>query len=81
MKKLAGRVQDAKQQGLLDSQLGKPTQRRPKTAIVNFVSFHVEVLSSLAFHFVKLHHNVSIFARENFGMEDVVAPFYRKHFK
>ncbi len=68
-------------QGLLDKQLGKPRTRRPKTAIVNFVAFHVEVLSALTFHFSKLRHNVSVFSREDYGMQDVVSPFYKKNFK
>ena len=65
--------------GLLDPALGSPRKRHPRTAVVNFVNFHVEVVSTLTFHFNKLRHNVSVFAREDYGMQDVVWPFYRKN--
>ena len=40
-----------------------------------------QVLSSLLFHFAKLRHNTTVYAREGFSMEAVVAPYYRKPFK
>ena len=60
---LPPRVQEAQEQGLLDPQLGRPRTRRPRTAIVNFVSFHVEVrppasppARCLAFCSIQLYH-------------------------
>ncbi|GAB4821499.1 hypothetical protein N2152v2_008545 [Parachlorella kessleri] len=74
-------MEEVRSKGLLDPTLGKPRKRHPRTAIVNFVGFHVEVVSSLAFHFAKLRHNVTVFAREDYGMQGVVWPFHRKNFK
>lgn len=74
-------LQEARALGLLDPQLGRPRSRRPRTAIVNFVSFHVEVVSALLFHFVKLRHNVTVYSREDFGMEEVIKPYYSRPLK
>jgi hypothetical protein len=66
----------------LDPELGNPTQRKPKTAILNFVRYHTEVVAVAAFHFVKLRHNVTVFTREDeFDMGDVINPYFWKGFR
>ena len=66
----------------LDPELGNPTQRKPKTAILNFVRYHTEVVAVAAFHFVKLRHNVTVFTREDeFDMGDVMNPYFWKGFR
>ena len=66
----------------MDPELGNPTQRKPKTAILNFVRYHTEVVAVAAFHFVKLRHNVTVFTREDeFDMGDVINPYFWKGFR
>lgn len=63
--------------GLVPSDLGQPVDRRPRTAIVNTVKYHTEIVASLAYHFTKLNHNVTIFARDDsLGIERVIHPFH-----
>lgn len=43
------------------------------------VSFHVEVVASLAYHFSKLKHNVTVYTRDDqLGMQPVMYPFHWK---
>lgn len=59
-----------------------PRKRKPRTAIVNMVSFHTEVVTALTYHFVKMRHNVTVFTRpDDFGMGDVITPFFWKSFR
>ena len=75
-------AQEVSRKGLLDPELGKPTTRRPRTALLNFVKYHTEVVAALTYHFVKLSHNVSIFSRDdNFEIDDVLTPYFWKGVK
>lgn len=66
----------------LDPELGNPTLRKPKTAIVNFVRYHTEVVAVAVFHFVKLRHNVTVFTRDDpFEMGEVISPYFWKGFR
>ncbi|KAL4427608.1 hypothetical protein ABPG75_001697 [Micractinium tetrahymenae] len=66
----------------LDPELGNPTYRKPKTAILNFVRYHTEVVAVAVFHFVKLRHNVTVFTRDDpFEMGDVINPYFWKGFR
>lgn len=55
------------------------SSRKPRTAIINMVSFHVEIVASLAYHFSKLKHNVTVYTRDDqLGMQQVMYPFHWK---
>lgn len=56
--------------------------RRPRTAVLNMVAFHTEVVSALTYHFVKMKHNVTVYARDDdLGMGTVVKPFFWKGYR
>ncbi|PSC68981.1 hypothetical protein C2E20_7512 [Micractinium conductrix] len=66
----------------LDPELGNPTYRKPKTAILNFVRYHTEVVAVTVYHFVKLRHNVTVFTRDDpLNMGDVLNPYFWKGFR
>jgi hypothetical protein len=66
-----------KWRGQLDSELGEPIYRKPRTAILNQVRFHTEVVAALTYHFSRLAHNVTVFVDNDLlGMDDVTNPFY-----
>ncbi|PRW45695.1 hypothetical protein C2E21_5862 [Chlorella sorokiniana] len=66
----------------LDPELGAPVTRKPKTAILNFVRYHTEVVAVTVFHFVKLRHNVTVFTRDDpFHMGNVMHPYFWKGFR
>ena len=70
-------LQAAQAAGLVPSDLGHPIERRPRTAIVNTVKYHTEIVASLTYHFMKLNHNVTVFARDDsLGIERVIHPFH-----
>lgn len=75
-------LQLAQKGNAIPSDLGRPLDRLPRTAIINTVRFHTEVIASLTYHFIKLNHNVTVFARDDaLGMERVIHPFHAKGFK
>ncbi|KFM23896.1 hypothetical protein F751_6864 [Auxenochlorella protothecoides] len=69
-------------EGGLEEELGDPLSRRPRTAIVNMVSYHEEVVAAVGYHLLKLRHNVTVFTKATaLGMEEVVRPFLWKGFR
>lgn len=75
-------MQSARARGDIAPDLGNPLGRRPHAAVLNFVKFHTDVVASLAYHLVKLNHNVTVFVRDDeLGMDDVIHPFHWKGFK
>jgi len=74
--------QAAQSSGLVAVDLGHPTGRQPRTAIVNTVKFHTEIVASLIYHFSKINHNVTVYARnDGLGIERVINPFHWKGIK
>ena len=74
--------QAAQSSGLVATDLGHPINRQPRTAIVNTVKFHTEIVASLIYHFTKLNHNVTVYARDDgLGIERVINPFHWKGLK
>ncbi|KAH7623648.1 hypothetical protein Ndes2526B_g00880 [Nannochloris sp. 'desiccata'] len=72
----------AQSSGLVAVDIGHPTDRQPRTAIVNTVRFHTEIVASLIYHFTKLNHNVTVYARDDgLGIERVINPFHWKGIK
>jgi hypothetical protein len=72
----------AKRNYLIDPELGNPVSRRPRTAIINFVTFHTEVVAALAYHFYTLKHDVTVYVRpDHLNMNDVVEPWFTRGFK
>lgn len=75
-------VPQAAVEGGLEEELGDPLSRRPRTAIVNMVSYHEEVVAAVGYHLLKLRHNVTVFTKATaLGMEEVVRPFLWKGFR
>jgi hypothetical protein len=74
--------QAAHSSGLVAADLGHPTDRQPRTAIVNTVKFHTEIVASLIYHFTKIDHNITVYARDDgLGIERVINPFHWKGIK
>lgn len=66
----------------IEADLGNPQERKPRTAVLNMVSYHTEVVASLAYHFIKLRHNVTVFDREDaLGIQAVILPWLWKGVK
>ena len=74
--------QAARSAGAIASDLGNPVDRRPRTAILNAVKFHTEVVASLVYHFGKMNHNVTVFSRDDeLGIEAAIHPFHFRGFR
>eukprot|EP00887_Chlorella_sp_A99_P002208 scaffold21.g2208.t1 len=75
-------MQAARKAGLVPSDLGAPLTRRPRTAILNFVKYHIEVAAALAFHFQKIRHNTTVFVRnEDYGMRTAIKSWQKGNWK
>ena len=66
----------------VDPDMGTPKDRKPRTAILNMVAYHTEVVTSLVYHFVKMRHDVTVYARDDdLNMQAVIDPWFWRGFR